>query len=99
DEVFLAGDLDEALSSYELYRPGPVYKDPVTREELGMEAVHLGVVSLLADADAEVQRGQARSARREIKAGDRLLARENSSMQYTFHPRAPDTELEGIVIG
>ena len=99
DEVFLTGVWENPLLSYDIFRPGATYTDPVTKEVLGLEAIHLGTVNVEAGAESDVRRGVIRTTRRELKAGDKLLPREAESLQHTFHPRRPAEEMEGLVIG
>jgi hypothetical protein len=99
DEVYLRGDWSDSVSSYDIFRPGTIYTDPLNKESLGLEAVHLGTVNLVADAGDGIRTGIIRNNVRELKAGDRLLVRENENLQHTFYPLAPDSEISGQVIG
>ena len=99
DEVYLRGEWDDSISSYDIFRPGTTYTDPVSKESLGLEAVHLGTVSLVADAGEGIRTGIIRNNVRELKAGDRLLLRESENLQHTFYPVNPDSEISGQVIG
>jgi hypothetical protein len=99
DEVYLRGEWGDSISRYDIFRPGTSYTDPVSKESLGLEAVHLGTVSLVADAGEGIRTGIIRNNVRELKAGDRLLLRESENLQHTFYPVNPDSEISGRVIG
>ncbi len=99
DEVYLRGEWVDSVGSYDIFRPGTTYTDPVSKESLGLEAVHLGTVNLVADAGDGIRTGIIRSNVRELKAGDRLLLRESENLQHTFYPVTPDSQISGQIIG
>jgi len=99
DEVYLRGDWSDSASSYDIFRPGTTYTDPLSAETLGLEAIHLGTVNLTADAGDGIRTGIIRNNVRELKAGDRLLLRESEDLQQAFYPVTPDTQISGHVIG
>jgi hypothetical protein len=99
DEVFLRGDFDTALLTFDLFRPGATYKHPESGEILGLEAIHLGAVQVHPQVGEQMRSGVIRTTRRELKAGDRLLARSNENLQYTFNPAAPESPIDGRIIG
>lgn len=99
DEVYLRGEWRDTVISYDIFRPGTTYIDPVSKESLGLEAVHLGTVNIIADEGDNIRTGIIRNNVRELKAGDRLLLRESEDLQHTFYPGIPDTEISGQVIG
>ncbi len=97
DEVYLRGEWTHGLGSYDIVRTGRVYTDPLTDEVLGLEAVHLGSVSITVQGD-DVSQGVVRNSRLELKPGDRLLPRETGNLQHVFHPTRPEADVEGLVI-
>ncbi|MGZ8256992.1 MAG: LysM peptidoglycan-binding domain-containing protein [Gallionella sp.] len=96
DEKAYAAGLTEAQGEkWQMVRPGKMFKDPESGEELGREAIYLG------QADAirfgEVSTLMARKVKQEINKGDRLYVLEaKEPMNYV--PRAPGTDIKATVI-
>lgn len=81
---------------YNIFRPGEKFKHPETGEALGLEAVYLGEARLLVAGDPaklEVTR-----AREEITPTDRMLPTPEESPLPRYHPRAPETEVQGHIL-
>ncbi|SHF32980.1 LysM domain-containing protein [Microbulbifer donghaiensis] len=104
EKIYARGDFRVPLASYGIYRPGPVYVDPVTGETLGQQALDIATVDLLQlDPDrreefAVATLGVARTAR-EIRLEDRLLPVEERSIAALFQPGAPPMPVEGVILG
>lgn len=104
DTIYARGDFDSPLASYGLYRPGPVYVDPVSSETLGRQALGVGEVDLLQlDPDnlpgfSVATLGVANTAR-EIRLEDRLMPVEERSIDALFHPSAPVVPVDGLIVG
>lgn len=80
---------------WHVYRPGNALIDPETSESLGVEAVYLG--------DAKVTRygvpasGEVVRAKEEIFTRDKLVAAPDV-IQNSFVPRAPDEQINGLIM-
>ncbi|GAA5524604.1 hypothetical protein Maes01_01161 [Microbulbifer aestuariivivens] len=104
EKIYVRGDFRNALSSYGIYRPGEVYRDPNTGEVLGLQALDVGNVDLY-QLDPDRRRDSAiatmrvtRTAR-EIRLEDRLLPAEERAIEAFFQPSAPPQLVYGQIIG
>ncbi len=80
---------------WHVYRPGKILVDPITSETLGIEAIYLGdarVTKFGEPTSVEIVRTKEEMHKDDklIKVDDKLLDR--------FVPRAPDTDIEGVVM-
>jgi hypothetical protein len=95
DQAYAVGLDPKKGGFWNLYRPGRIFQDPDTKEELGYEAVYLG--------DAEVQSfGQISilnilRADQEISTGDRLTVL-GALQSLPYVPRSPDKKVRGKII-
>ncbi|MGH8475798.1 MAG: LysM peptidoglycan-binding domain-containing protein [Methylococcales bacterium] len=88
-------NLDET-SGYMVFRPGPVYKDPVTFEKLGYEATYIGETKLLRGGDPATF--ELTRTRDYTLVGDRLLPVVKENLRLSYQPHAPRDELSGHII-
>jgi hypothetical protein len=80
---------------WHVYRPGKILVDPITSETLGVEAIYLGdarVTKFGEPATLEVVR-----TKEEMNKDDKLV-KVNDKLLDRFVPRAPDTQIEGVVM-
>ncbi|MCH9690581.1 MAG: LysM peptidoglycan-binding domain-containing protein [Gammaproteobacteria bacterium] len=103
--LYARGDFRDALSSYGVFRPGPLYADPFTGEVLGRQALDVGSVDLLQlDQDPNFEEyavatmGITRTSR-DIRLEDRLLAAEDRTIAVLFQPGAPSVPVDGVILG
>mgnify|MGYP000439325567 CR=1 FL=1 len=105
ERIYARGDFREPLASYGLYRPGPVYADPFTGEELGQQALDVGSVDLLqldpdnANQEFAVATMHVTRTSRDIRLEDRLLPVEERAIAALFQPAAPEMPVDGIILG
>ncbi|AMX01196.1 LysM peptidoglycan-binding domain-containing protein [Microbulbifer thermotolerans] len=104
ERIYARGDFREPLASYGIYRPGPVYADPVTGEILGRQALDVGSADLFQlDPDHRenfaVATMQVTRTAREIRLEDRLLPVEERSIAALFQPGAPAVPVDGYILG
>jgi hypothetical protein len=95
DTVF-AKDVSPDVDSWYIYRPARPLEDPVTKEVLGYEAVHLGTADVTqhgAPAALEIT-----VAKQEIGTGERMLPATRPDL-LSYVPHAPTDEVDGRVIG
>ncbi|WP_160151849.1 LysM peptidoglycan-binding domain-containing protein [Microbulbifer sp. ALW1] len=105
EKIYARGDFREPLSSYGIYRPGPVYADPYTGEELGQQALDIGSVDLRqldadnANSEFAVATMDVTRTARDIRLQDRLLPVEERSIAALFQPGAPSVPVDGVILG
>ncbi|WP_444915101.1 LysM peptidoglycan-binding domain-containing protein [Microbulbifer sp. TRSA007] len=108
DILYARGDFAAPLPSYGLYRPGPIYTDPVSGEVLGRQALGIGTLDLLQlDPDSNPDNNSnfsiatmgVRNTSREVRLEDRLMPVEERSIDALFHPSAPGVTVDGVIVG
>jgi hypothetical protein len=96
-DPFYAGGLESPdVRSYDVVRPGEVYRDPDTGEDLGLEADYLGDAELV--RAGEPSKLMLASANREIQLGDRLLPDPEDEELEDFVPNPAPPFVEGKII-
>ena len=96
DIAYVRGIEAKDSKHYNIFREGSVYKDPITSEVLGFEAIYL--------ADARVKKMgdpatvDLRTTTREVMIGDRLLEVDEANFELNFIPRQPTHEVDGIIL-
>ena len=99
DRVFGRGPFPDGERAYGIYRPGDVYRDPITDEVLGYQAQDIGSAQLLSSNKDEVVELEVTRVTEEVRVTDRLLPNEDKILDATFHPRAPESEVvDGFMI-
>ena len=98
DTAYARGDFSGDIKNYGIFRKGDKYVDPETKEFLGIHAQSIGTVSVQSVKD-DIATVTATRSTEEIRMGDRLLPNEERSVDSIFYPSAPDTELEGVILG
>lgn len=98
-EAYVRGDWASNVNQYEVFRLGAAYIDQESDELLGQEAINLGEVTIVADEGDGIKRALIVSSKEELKAGDRLLPRETSSIDPSFFPNTPTSSMRGQIIG
>ncbi len=97
DNAYARGSFDDGIDNYGVYRKGKAYKDPVTKEFLGIYAQSVGSVGV-DKVDGDVATLAVVRANEELRPGDRLLPSEDRVVDSTFYPSAPDSEIVGQLI-
>ena len=97
DEAYARGDFKE-FTNFGVYRKGEVYRDPVTKEALGMLASGVGTVSIKALKE-DIATVDVTRANEEVRVGDYLLPSEDRSTSSTFFPSGPEADISGSIIG
>uniref|UniRef100_E6QPP5 Uncharacterized protein n=1 Tax=mine drainage metagenome TaxID=410659 RepID=E6QPP5_9ZZZZ len=82
-------------NKWQVYRPGKVFVDPDTGENLGREAVYLGDVEVTQFAD--VSTVLATKTKQEINKGDRLAVSVTEAAD-NYLPRAPAGNIKASII-
>lgn len=97
DQMFGRGDWSAPHQAYGVFRRGPAYVDPKTKEVLGIAALDLGIARF-ENAEGDVARFKITSSREDIRPGDRLLPTEERKVDSVFYPRSPDHPVDGQII-
>ena len=104
DTFYARGVFPEDNPVYGVYRPGQTYYDPVTEELLGLQAEDIGdakVLRLSDDANkktGDIATMQATRSTQEIRIKDSLLVNDTRVIEASFQPKAPDVDIEGVVM-
>lgn len=111
DEIFARGSFLIGTTSFELYRAGRTYYgDGLTKKRafglfstteedvLGLEVEYLGFASILENIAPDMRRLLVNNGTKEIQAGDRLLIREESSIDATIFPTEPAADVSGQIV-
>lgn len=100
EKIYGRGPLTGDNRMYGIYRPGQVYKDPVTREVLGIQAREIGSTRILRFPENEdkVFTAQVNTSNEEIRISDRLLPFADTDVGATFYPKAPEVDVDGLII-
>lgn len=111
DEIYARGSFLIGTTSFEIYRVGRTYYGPgetkkrafgllsSTEEEvLGLEVEYLGFASIVENIAPDMRRLLVNNGTKEIRAGDRLLIREESSINATIFPTEPSEEISGQIV-
>ena len=84
DNAYARGSFDDGIDNYGVYRKGKAYKDPVTKEFLGIYAQSVGSVGV-DKVDGDVATLAVVRANEELRPGDRLLPSEDRVVDSTFY--------------
>lgn len=88
------GEFDSQF--YQVFRLGEEYRDPVTKESLGFNAVFMGDAVLEDDNDPATLRLTV--VDRGVQIGDRLFPEEEEEIIYQFLPHPFDDEISGRIV-
>ncbi len=97
DRFYAVGSFTGDEAVYGVYRKGEEYRDPETRERLGIQALDIGSAELRS-IDEEVGTLLATRSTEEIRIGDRLLREEERPIDSTFFPSPPAGNIEGVIL-
>lgn len=97
DAAYARGSFPANFTSFGIYRKGKVYRDPATREFLGVHAQGIGTVNL-DKVTGDVGSLTVVRSYEELRPGDRLLPSEDRSVNSVFFPSAPKSEVEGVIL-
>lgn len=97
DRGYARGTFDAKYSNYGVFRKGQAFKDPVTKELLGVYAQGIGTVAVN-KMTGDIATLDVVRTYEEIRPGDNLLPSEDRSVDSIFFPSAPDTEIEAQII-
>lgn len=96
NQIYVRGELEPNVNAYTIFRQGEVYKDPKTKEVLGVSAIHVGNAELQKRADPSTL--LVTRVREEIQKGYRLCPDIDAQVKPYFFPHAPKTDMSGKII-
>jgi nucleoid-associated protein YgaU len=97
DRIFARGQFDPSQPVYGIFRQGKVYTDPQTKEFLGINADDIGGGEIIA-TEGDVATLALQRTTQEVRLGDRLFSGEERSINSTFMPSAPKSDINGLII-
>lgn len=97
DRAYARGIFDAKYSNYSIYRKGEMFKDPITKELLGVHAKGIGTTSVVT-VDKDIATLDVIRTFEEVRPGDSLLPSEDRSVDSVFMPSAPDVDIEAQII-
>lgn len=95
--IYARGKFKEPEQAYTLHRKNRLYKDPLTDEVLGFEALDLGKARTLSSED-DIITLMLDETYQQITVGDRLLKTEDKELVSRLIPRAPEVDIDGRII-
>jgi len=95
-QIYARGQLDHNESSYGIFRLNKPLVDPVTRELLGHEVIHVADAKLLSVGDPSTLLITSNNI--ETIAGDILLPTSDIGTPHSYTPRLPDINGEGRIL-
>jgi len=98
NRIFGRGPFPDGERAYGIYRVGENYLDPTTKEFLGYQVKDVGSAKLISSNHEEVTELEITRIAEEVLVGDRLLPMEERILDASFHPKAPDQQIEGGVM-
>jgi hypothetical protein len=96
NKVYVRGIIDPNAKRYSFFRKGDDFIDPVTREHLGIEAIHVAEGLKKVEGDPAVMLLQ--SSVQELLVGDKAWASNDDQLRPTYFPRAPENFAGGQII-
>ena len=97
DRIFARGHFDPDQPVYGIFRQGKIYTDPQTKEFLGINADDIGGGEIVA-TEGDVATLALQRTTQEVRLGDRLFSGEERSINSTFMPSAPTSNINGVII-
>ncbi len=99
-DSFYARDMEQQLklySTYGIFRSGNIYVDPDTGENLGLEALEIGMAKVV-ETSGDIATMALNSSNEEVRLQDRLLPTKDEKLIPTFFPSSPELDSNGKII-
>ncbi|MBA1275680.1 LysM peptidoglycan-binding domain-containing protein [Stutzerimonas azotifigens] len=97
DRIYGRGQFQEGLPAYGIFRQGKTYTDPETKEFLGINADDVGGAEIV-DVEGDIATLYLLRTNQEVRLGDRLFPTEERAVNSTFMPKAPEAEINGLIL-
>jgi len=98
DTIYGRGQFAAGETTFGVYRQNEIYRDPITEEFLGYQAQAIGTAQLRGRHAAEVVELEVSSVHEEVRLGDRFFPGQDRVIQSSYQPRAPERQIEGLMI-
>jgi len=99
DIIYGRGYFPPEDRAYGIFRAGEIYRDPITLEILGYQAMDIGNAQARSGLKQEVVELEITRVTEEVRIADRLLPLEERILDAFFTPRAPENEIvDGFMI-
>jgi len=96
DRIYARGQL-ETEESYNIFRQGRVYTDPVTEEFLGINADYIGTGDIVS-SEGDIGTMVLSRTALEVRLADRLFATEERVINSNFIPSEPKEKVNGVIL-
>lgn len=96
DKIFVQGITESTVQSYEVFRRGTPYRDPVSNKVLGYEGLSIGHAQLLRLTEPAVM--MITDSKQEILTGDRLLPRDDAFIKTEYRLRQPTEPINSTIV-
>jgi len=98
NKVYARGDFsEEPAAAYGVFRQSQVYRDPETKEVLGLEALDIGLARVL-EIDDEIMTLNLERTNQQVAVGDRLLPTEDRELIARYYPKPPAEDIHGQIL-
>jgi len=102
DSVYSRGKVEDE-NTYNIFRRGKTYTDPVTGEFLGINADYIGTGGIISidrrsSRDNDVSTMRLSRTAQEIRPSDRLFETEALSINSNFIPAEPSSQINGYIL-
>lgn len=103
DKVYGRGIFAADNDFYGVYRKGQMYRDPKSKEKLGIQALEIGTGVVKArEADgkkgSEIVTVALNYTNEEARVGDRFLPMSSEELPSVFNPKPPEVEVDALII-
>ena len=98
DVIYGRGEFVPGRNVFGIFREGTLYRDPVTGEVLGIQAMDIGEAKKT-DQQGDIATMKLNQTTQEVRNGDRLLPNLDRPLTAEFQPSAPEDELSGVILG
>jgi len=96
--VYARGNWPTGTSSFEVYREGRQLRAENDESTAVIEAEYLGFATIAETSDDGINKLLINASAKEIRVGDRLLIREQSSIGATIFPTEPASDVSGEIV-
>lgn len=97
DDLYARGSFSPDVQIFQIYRVGDGYRDPVTRDVLGIRADYMGSVRR-ARLDGDIARLSVYESASEINIGDILLPLQQDQLDPVIFPSIPAAPVNGEIM-
>lgn len=97
DSLYARGDFPAGVQVYQIYRIGDEYRDPETREVIGIRAEYMGSARS-PELTGDIGKLNVYESESEINVGDILLPLQQDELDPVIFPAVPDFNVSGEII-